>query len=100
MNMPLEIPEIPLHLAPHTPQAKDAIGFKWAGGEIGHRSKIGGKPDWIQGTPGPKCSCGELMTFYGQLDSIGDRFNLADCGMIYVFVCFDCFETQSVLETS
>jgi hypothetical protein len=40
------------------------------------------------------------MTFYGQLDSIGDRFNLADCGMIYVFVCFDCFETQSVLETS
>jgi hypothetical protein len=24
---------------------------------------------------------------------------LADCGMIYVFVCFDCFETKSILQS-
>ncbi len=27
-----------------------------------------------------------------------DEFVLADCGMIYVFVCFDCFETKSILQ--
>jgi hypothetical protein len=31
------------------------------------------------------------MTFYGQLDSISDEFILADCGLVYIFVCFDCF---------
>jgi len=39
------------------------------------------------------------MTFYGQLDSVGDAVCLADCGMIYVFVCFDCYETKSVLQS-
>jgi hypothetical protein len=39
------------------------------------------------------------MQFYGQLDSIGDRFNLADCGIIYVFVCSDCWTTSSVLQS-
>ena len=40
------------------------------------------------------------MTFYAQLDSINDDFCLADCGMIFVFVCFECFETKSVLQSS
>jgi hypothetical protein len=40
------------------------------------------------------------MTFYAQLDSLGDNHCLADCGMIYVFVCWDCFETKSVLQSS
>ena len=39
------------------------------------------------------------MTFYAQLDSINDEYNLADVGLIYVFVCFDCFETRSVLQS-
>lgn len=39
------------------------------------------------------------MTFYGQLDSIGDEYVLADCGMIYVFVCFDCFTTKSFIHS-
>jgi hypothetical protein len=39
------------------------------------------------------------MKFYGQLDSIGDDVTLADVGMIYVFVCFDCFTTRSVLQS-
>ncbi len=29
-----------------------------------------------------------------------DAVCLADCGMIYVFVCFDCYETKSVLQSS
>jgi hypothetical protein len=34
---------------------------------------------------------------YGQLDSIGDDFALADAGVVqvFVFVCFDCFEAAA-----
>jgi hypothetical protein len=39
------------------------------------------------------------MTFYAQLDSINDEFCLADVGMIYVFVCFDCYDTKSILQS-
>lgn len=95
----MKIPEIKLELKPETNEAKAVVGFKWAGPPIRQRSKIGGEPDWEQGGQVPECSCGEPMTFYAQLDSIGDEVNLADCGMIYVFVCFDCFETKAVLQT-
>ena len=95
----MTIPEIPLELKPKSAEAEKVIGFKWADPEIGKRSKLGGTPDWEQHPQVPSCSCGKEMTFYGQLDSIGDEISLADCGMIYVFVCFDCFETKSVLQT-
>ena len=95
----IELPEIGIRLDPATPEAKAAIGFEYAGLDVGKRSKFGGKPDWIQGDDTPKCSCGENMTFYGQLDSIGDSVCLADCGMIYIFVCFGCYHTKSVLQT-
>lgn len=39
------------------------------------------------------------MTFYAQLDSISDEFSLADCGLIFVFVCFDCFKTTSFIDS-
>ena len=93
----MKIPEIKLELKPENEEAKREIGFKWAGENIGQRSKLGGKPEWIQETP--NCSCGKPMTFYGQLDSIGDEINLADCGIIYVFVCFDCFESKSIVQS-
>ena len=94
----MKIPEIPLVLAPETGAAKAAVGFKYAGEEIGKRSKLGGEPDWIQDEDVPRCKCTQKMTFYGQLDSIGDEYILADCGMVYVFVCFECLETKSVLQ--
>lgn len=94
----MKIPEIPLVLTPETDEAKAAVGFKYAGEEIGKRSKLGGKPDWIQDEEIPLCNCKKKMSFYGQLDSIGDQYILADCGMVYVFVCFDCLETKSVLQ--
>ncbi|WP_040786410.1 DUF1963 domain-containing protein [Massilia niastensis] len=73
--------------------------FKWAGNDIGQRHRLGGSPDFIQTDDIPSCSCGKTMSFYAQLDSINDEFILGDCGMIYVFVCFDCPETKSILQS-
>lgn len=96
--MPMEIPEIPLEPRPATDEAKKAVGYEW-NDEAGTRHKLGGTPDWQQAPEWPTCEgCGEAMTFYGQLDSIGDDYDLADCGMICVFVCFDCFTTTSILQ--
>src|SRR5687768_11975734 len=73
---------------------------------IGRRTKLGGKPSWIQGDQTPECpSCGDTMYFVAQIDSIEHRsdhnplmqdppkhidFVFSDVGMIYVFYCFDC----------
>ena len=35
------------------------------------------------------------MTMYGQLDSVGDGLVLADCALVYVFVCFDGYRMES-----
>jgi hypothetical protein len=94
-----EIPPFRLVPEPLTEEAAGLPGFKWAGGDIGKRHQLGGQPDFIQTVSVPKCSCGKDMTFYAQIDSINDEIVLADCGMIYVFVCFDCFETKSVLQS-
>jgi hypothetical protein len=94
-----EIPEIPLTLSPKTAEARSVIGFKWnstAGG--GH--KIGGQANWLQSDETPECpNCFTRMTFYGQLDCLGDKVPLGDCGRIFVFVCMDCLTTQSVLQS-
>lgn len=95
----MNIPPIPLVMSPETPEAKAAAGFRWAGEAMGKRHRLGGTPDWIQGDETPNCSCGERMVFYGQLDSIGDAIILGDCGMIYVFVCFDCLKTKSLVQS-
>lgn len=96
-----EIPEIKLVPTPETPEAKKVLGHKWASPDIGHRHKLGGKPDWIQGDESPTCpTCFQEMTFYAQLDSIGDDLHLGDCGLIYVFVCFNCSSVSSVFQCS
>lgn len=92
----MEIPEIKLIPAPDSDAAKRAVGYQY-NDEAGKRHKLGGKPDSIQESVWPNC-CGSKMTFYAQVDSIGDDYDLADCGMIYVFVCFDCFGTESILH--
>lgn len=95
----LVIPPFKLVMEPLNDEAKLLRPFKWAENEIGKRHRIGGKPDFIRSTEMPRCICGEEMSFYAQLDSINDEFSLADCGMIYVFVCFDCFTTKSILQS-
>jgi hypothetical protein len=94
-----EIPEFRLRVEPIGPEAEAVLGFDAAAGEVGHRHRLGGRPTWLQDDQTPSCpDCGERMTFYGQLDSIGDDINLADAGLIYVFVCFDDFQTRAVLQ--
>ncbi len=63
--------------------------------------RIGGEPEDLAEAEFPRCqSCRESMTFYGQLDSIGDDFALADAGVVEVFVCFDCFEAAARISSS
>ena len=94
------IPPLKLQRVPLNEEAASLPGFEWAGGDIGDRSKLGGAPDFIQGDETPICPvCRRKMTFYAQLDSMSDDVMLADCGMIYVFACFDCLETAAILQS-
>lgn len=92
------IPPFKLIPEPLTAEAAALAPFKWAGRDIGRRHRLGGRPDLIQSEEVPKCSCNKEMTFYAQLDSINDEFVIGDCGMIYVFICFDCFESKSLVQ--
>ncbi len=95
-----KVPPFRLQCVPLDDDAATLPKFKWAGKGIGERSKLGGEPDFIQGDETPQCpGCRMPMTFYAQLDSLDDDIMLADCGMIYVFVCFDCNETVSILQS-
>jgi hypothetical protein len=104
--MTTKIPPFRLVLEPLSEASARVTGFKWAGEDalgrkIGQRHKLGGDPDFLQRDQIPSCpDCKSAMTFYGQLDSIGDEICLADCGMIYVFVCFNCFTTKSVMHSN
>ncbi len=91
-------PEIRIELKPTNEEAARVIGFK-LNDEAGLDSKFGGEPDWIQEDEWPECGCGEQMSFYAQLDSVGDDMCLADCGIVYVFVCLECLETKSVFQS-
>jgi hypothetical protein len=87
-----ELPEVPLipQIAHGSPA--NVPKNEWSNPILGTRHKLGGKPDLIQFDPSPKCpDCGEPMTFYAQLDSINDQVVIADCGLIYVYLCFGCY---------
>jgi hypothetical protein len=94
------IPPFRLVPEPLSPEAERVAGFKWAPEEVGKRHRLGGEPEWIQGDMTPVCrDCGQRMTFYGQLDSIGDEVCLADVGLVYVFVCFDDYEARAIVQS-
>lgn len=93
----MKIPKIKLIPQPETNEAKIAVGYKW-NDSAGTRHYLGGKPDGLSEKDFPICEdCGKRMTFYAQIDSIGDDFDLADCMVIQNFVCFDCFTVKSLL---
>lgn len=100
--MRTKLPEFRLVMEPMSEEARAVHGFKRARHDIGKRSKIGGSPTLLQiEDEWPKCSdCRQEMTFYGQLDSVGDKLSLADAGLICVFVCFDCLTTTSMLQST
>ncbi len=89
-----ELPQIRLH--PDAEQVR-AAGLS-ASSAAASNFKLGGHPDWIQGPQDVVC-CNKRSTFYGQLDSrIGGDFNVADAGMIYVFICDDCLTSRGVVQ--
>jgi hypothetical protein len=97
---PRKIPPFRLVPKPLDVEAANLPKFAWADPEIGTRHRLGGKPDFIQGELKPDCPfCRTQMTFYAQLDSINDDIIIADCGMIYVFVCFDCYHTEARVQS-
>jgi hypothetical protein len=81
---------------------------------LGLRTKLGGKPDWIQSDETPECElCGEPMDFVAQIDSIEHEnqrnplskpalghqdYMFGDVGMIYIFFCFDCLQPSCVVQ--
>ena len=93
----MEIPKVKLITQPETEEAKRIVGYEW-NNIIGTRHFLGGKPDGLSETNYPNCeSCRKTMTFYAQVDSIGDEFDLADCMVIHNFVCLDCFTVMAKL---
>jgi uncharacterized protein YwqG len=95
------IPPFKLVPQPLNDEAANLPKFQWAPPEIGTRHQLGGEPNFIQREDYPVCpDCGKPMTFYAQIDSINDDVCLADCGMIYVFVCFDCNKTVSFIQSN
>jgi hypothetical protein len=98
--MPKRVPPFKLVAEPLTPEARAAAGFEWAESDVGTRHRLGGNPEGIVEGDFPRCrSCNEVMSFYGQLDSIGDDLVLADAGVVLVFVCFDCFEADAIVSS-
>ncbi len=96
----MKIPKFRLISEPADAQARNLAPFKWASGDLGKRHQLGGEPTFLQQPEWPLCRvCREAMSFYGQLDSINDEYVLADCGLVYVFVCFDDNEVQAVLQS-
>lgn len=95
------VPTFKLVPEPVDEVARSLPPFKWAPEEIGKRHQLGGEPTFLQSPEWPACPvCHEPMSFYGQLDGINDDFVLADCGLIYVFACFDDNEVKAILQSS
>lgn len=95
------IPPFKLIPEPQSEEARNLPKFKWAPKETGTRHQLGGEPSFLQNAIWPVCPHGHgRMTFYGQLDSINDDFCIADCGLVYVFICFDCYESISIVQSN
>lgn len=94
------IPAFRLAAEPLTSEAAELPGFRWATPEVGRRHRIGGEPP-VAELECPRCpSCGETMSFYGQLDSLNDEIVLADAGVVAVFVCFDCGQADALIVST
>lgn len=96
----MRIPAFKLTAEPLDDEARKIEKSEWAAPEIDTRHQLGGEPLFIQKAKWPVCNgCGQKMTFYGQLGSISDEICLADAGLVYVFVCFDCFQSASFIQS-
>lgn len=93
----MEIPKIKLVPVAEGQEAAAEIGYTW-NKIAGTRHFLGGMPEEAHDYDYPACErCKEKMTFYAQIDSIGENYDLADCMVIHTYVCFNCFEVKSYL---
>lgn len=93
----MEIPKVKLVAQPETEEAKAIVGYEF-NKIAGTRHYLGGNPDGLNKEDYPPCdACKKTMTFYAQIDSIGDKFDLADCMVIHNYVCSDCFTVKAQL---
>jgi len=105
LTIPEKIPETRLIPRPPTVRGKLAAILDWrmtvnSGlGKGPSPHKVGGEADWIQGDETPEC-CGRPAMFYGQLASLGGKYDLIDNGIIYVFICRKCLRTHAVFQFS
>lgn len=98
LKIKMEIPKIKLVVLPDTEEAKSVIGYKW-NDTAGTRHYLGGKPNGINENEYPICDdCQNKMSFYAQIDSIGEKYDLADCMVIHNYVCFECFTVKAQLN--
>src|ERR1700709_1624099 len=94
------IPKIKLIPQPENKEAAEGMGYEW-NNVAGTRHFLGGHPEGLTEAYYPKCDqCASSMTFYAQIDSIGDKYDLADCMVILNYFCFDCFTVKALLVQS
>jgi ankyrin repeat protein len=70
-----------------------------SGKRAGRKSKLGGKPAWLQADDTPDCpKCEQPMGFVLQLAS-DSRVSFGDVGMLYTFACPECAVTASLVQS-
>ena len=98
-----QLPPFRLVLEPLTDEAQALLARPpYVDSAVGTRHRLGG-PAELPREVWPSCPQGDgPMSFYAQLDGLPavTEFDLADAGLIFVFVCFDCFEVQALLHSS
>jgi hypothetical protein len=101
---PKQLPPFGLVLQPLSDEAQALLlRPSYVDPAVGTRHRLGGAPDLPRGVDWPSCPQGDgAMSFYAQLDGVpaATEFDLADSGLIFVFVCFDCFEVQALLHSA
>lgn len=62
------------------------------------KHQLEGESEITRDSHWPTCAeCGDAMIFYPQLDSLNDEYTLADRGLIYIFVCFECVNVEAFI---
>lgn len=101
---PKQLPPFGLVLQPLSDEAQALLlRPSYVDPAVGTRHRLGGAPDLPRGVDWPSCPQGDgTMSFYAQLDGVpaATEFDLADAGLIFVFVCFDCFQVQALLHSA
>lgn len=93
------IPEFKMILHPLSEEAKELRGINLDSKNICNESKLGGYPECITSEVWPNCpECGIKMSFYAQLAPVSPDYPICSNSTVYVFLCFDCYESFSIIQ--